>query len=117
MFKKKAYLSARPPIPGREEIMDDFANASADDIAFKPPDKNQQLSISEKSHVDSKSKNEYLSSSDAYSKVDTFIQKIHLLNNEISLLEKQKESLKQLEESLTKDMDSMKKEMGKNVSS
>ncbi|GBN70506.1 hypothetical protein AVEN_121749-1 [Araneus ventricosus] len=40
MFKRKTTLPARPPIPSKDEIVDDLTQATPDDVVFKIDTKN-----------------------------------------------------------------------------
>ncbi|KAF8792685.1 hypothetical protein HNY73_004255 [Argiope bruennichi] len=122
MFKRKTTLPARPPIPSKDEIIDDLTQATPDDVVFKidPKDKLFILDAHDINDLpedlnDSglKDQTEFLDPHQAYIKVASFMEKMNHLEKHLSELEKNKNNLKILEENLLSDITKVEEEFKK----
>ncbi|GIY89663.1 hypothetical protein CDAR_566631 [Caerostris darwini] len=121
MFQKNTSLPARPPIPSREEIMDDLAHASPNDVFHLEAEKVLEFPGADytddlpeigkdgESNEISECKNPHQS----YVKVASFVEKSNSLEKYLAEVEKKKSNLKILEETLLADIAKVEEELKK----
>ncbi|GFR07137.1 uncharacterized protein TNCT_99651 [Trichonephila clavata] len=120
MFRRKTTLPARPPIPSREEIIDDLTQATTNYVVFKLE---RKLSLSDNDDAfdlpenlkdaDSIGDKEFQNPDQSYIMVAAFMEKVDQLEKYLIGLEKSKEKLKLLEENLLSDIAKVEEEVKK----
>ncbi|PRD36091.1 UNVERIFIED_CONTAM: hypothetical protein NCL1_09686 [Trichonephila clavipes] len=118
MFKRKTALPARPPIPSREEIIEDLTQATTNDVVFKLEresslsDNDDGIDIPESlKDVDSVGDKEFQNPDQSYIMVAAFVEKANQLEKYLIELEKSKEKLKIMEENLLSEIDKVEEQI------
>ncbi|CAL1286883.1 unnamed protein product [Larinioides sclopetarius] len=121
MFKRKTALPARPPIPSKDEIVDDLTQATPDDVVFKIDPKTKlnlsdvhgMISLPDLKDPAPRDQSDDLDPNQAYLKVASFVEKMNHLEKYLTELERNKNNLENLEESLLTDIAKVEEEFKK----
>ncbi|KAG8197725.1 hypothetical protein JTE90_001647 [Oedothorax gibbosus] len=125
MFKKKASLPARPPIPNKDEILEDLSRATSDDVVFNHIDENLALITGEA--VTSNSPSERNENSDSleqkepkdqfhnYKQITSYVGKVENLIKSEEEIKNNRDGLQNLTKDLIQDMTKIKEELKKQI--